>query len=102
MAASFQKTAFSDLIQKIFKAAEAHELQQIFLGGGVSNNCYLRQELTKLAPPTLKIYFPEPKLTLDNGAMIAGLGYQKFICKGEENLHKILPVSRPLFSTEKS
>ena len=102
LAASFQKTAFSDLIQKIFKAAETHKLQQIFLGGGVSNNCYLRQELTKLAPPNLKIYFPEPKLTLDNGAMIAGLGYQKFIYKGEENLHKILPVSRPPFSTEKS
>ena len=102
LAASFQKTAFSDLIQKIFKAAEAYGLQQIFLGGGVSNNCYLRQELTKLAPPTLKIYFPEPKLTLDNGAMIAGLAYQKFICKSKENLHDIIPVSRPPFSTKNS
>lgn len=98
VAASFQKTAFSDLISKVLKAAQTFGLKQIFLGGGVSNNCYLRQELTKLAPPTLKIYFPHPKLTLDNGAMIAGLGYQKFISLGPDTNHAIKPVSRPKFS----
>ncbi len=100
LAASFQKTAFSDLISKVLKAAELYQLKQIFLGGGVSNNCYLRQELTKLAPPTLSIYFPKPQLTLDNGAMIAGLGYQKYLRKGHEDLSLISPLPRPPFSTE--
>jgi N6-L-threonylcarbamoyladenine synthase len=98
IAASFQKVAFKDLIEKILKVANVFGFKQIFLGGGVSNNCYLRQELTKLAPPTLKVYFPTPKLTLDNGAMIAGLGFQKYRAKGKDPLHEVIPVSRPAFS----
>lgn len=98
IAASFQKIAFSDLIDKILKAAKAHALKQIFLGGGVSNNCYLRQKLTQLALPTLQVHFPEAKLTLDNGAMIAGLGYQKYLLQGATDRNTILPCSRPPFS----
>lgn len=98
VAASFQKTAFYDLIEKILKAAKNLGFKQIFLGGGVSNNCYLRQELTKLAPPTLSIYFPHPKLTIDNGAMIAGLGYHVFKTSGQTPIEELVAISRPPFS----
>jgi N6-L-threonylcarbamoyladenine synthase len=98
LAAAFQKVVFEDLIQKILKAAKQHELSQIFLGGGVSGNRYLRRELTKLAPPTLSIHFPGAGLSVDNGAMIAGLGYQKFIREGSKDPLLLKAASRMPFS----
>jgi N6-L-threonylcarbamoyladenine synthase len=84
IAAAFQKTAFSDLIEKASKALDEFQLKAIYLGGGVSNNKRLREMFLekKLNAP---IFWPETGLSLDNAAMISGLGYQKFIktCKGD-------------------
>jgi N6-L-threonylcarbamoyladenine synthase len=55
-------------------------------GGGVCNNKRLK-ELFLEKFPHLPIFFPSPEMTLDNAAMIAGLGTQKFLGR---------PVSDPL------
>lgn len=86
LAASFQETAFKDVIAKTILAQEQFNPQAIFLGGGVCNNQRL-QELFKMTFNHLPIYFPSFELTLDNAAMIAGLGYQKFCSR---------PISDPL------
>ncbi len=78
LAASFQETALSDVIQKSALALDGFKANALFLGGGVCNNRRL-QTLFYEAFPHLPIYFPSFELTLDNAAMIAGLGYQKFI-----------------------
>jgi N6-L-threonylcarbamoyladenine synthase len=102
VAASFQRVACYDAATKIVKAALDLGLKQIFLGGGVSNNCYLRQLLTQLAPPTLSVYFPKPSLTIDNGAMIAGLGFQLYRRLGGCLPQEVVAANRPPFLKQDS
>ncbi len=77
IAASFQETAFRDVIRKTESAAQTFPCQAIFLGGGVCNNQRLRKPFAE-ALPHLPIFWPPPYLSVDNAAMIAGLGAQKF------------------------
>ena len=56
------------------RAAEEFGCQAIILGGGVTQNKRLRALYTELAPD-LSVYWPGPGLSLDNAAMIAGLGF---------------------------
>lgn len=77
VAACFQEAAFSDVALKAKKAAESFDAKAIFLGGGVCNNLRLR-EWIKTVCPDLPIFWPKPELTLDNAAMIAGLGFHQF------------------------
>ena len=78
LAASFQEVAFRDCVDKAKLAREQFDCRAIFLGGGVCNNRRLK-EMFQGAFPSLPIYFPAPELTTDNAAMIAGLGYEKFL-----------------------
>ena len=78
IAASFQKAALSDLVEKAKMAVDLYGLKAIYLGGGVSNNQKLRQ-MFKEKELSIPIYWPSKGLSLDNAAMIAGLAYQKFI-----------------------
>jgi len=86
LAAAFQETAFKDVLDKAKLAAAQFDCQAVYLGGGVCNNLRLRALFQEAFP---HVYFPSFELTLDNAAMIAGLGYQKFV----QN-----PISDPLDS----
>jgi N6-L-threonylcarbamoyladenine synthase len=85
IAASFQRAAFDDLVQRAFLAVKEFSLKAIYVGGGVSNSMTLR-ELFKSHKDTVPVYWPKQSLSLDNGAMIAGLGYHQFLKKGGDNL----------------
>ena len=74
-AASFQATAIKILIQKLKKANESYPAKSILLAGGVSANRALRDELQKTFSKTHQVYFPEPGLSTDNGAMVASAAY---------------------------
>ena len=74
-AASFQATAVKILIQKLKKATELFPSKSILLAGGVSANQLLRSELEKAFADTHQVFFPEPKLSTDNGAMVASAAY---------------------------
>lgn len=86
LAASFQHAAFSDVVKKTIAAAREHECRTLIFGGGVTNNLYLRALFQKEAPG-YELLFPAGPLTLDNGAMIAGLGYHRFLAKGGDSLN---------------
>lgn len=77
IAASFQEVALKDIVAKALLATKQHGLKTIILGGGVTNNRRLR-ELFKLADPEINVLWPSVDLTLDNAAMIAGLGYHQY------------------------
>lgn len=94
IAASFQKTAFADLIEKASLAALEFGCKAIYLGGGVSNNLKAR-EMFQEKNLKIPVFWPSKGLSLDNAAMIAGLGYQKFIIKGESD-----PFSMQAFAKE--
>lgn len=85
LAASFQSAAFADLIKKTLLAAREFNCHTLLFGGGVTNNRFLRQAFQKAAPDH-KLLFPAAELTLDNGAMIAGLAYHRYLDKGGDSL----------------
>lgn len=84
IAASFQETALNDVVERSLKAAESYGCKAIYLGGGVSNNSRLRALFSQKSP--LQVFWPPLNLSLDNGAMIAGLGYHQFLRHGADPL----------------
>lgn len=82
VAAAFQQAAFADIIAKTLKAARQHNCQTILFGGGVANNQTLREMFSKTSSDHTYLW-PSPGLSLDNAAMIAGLGYHTYRRKGE-------------------
>jgi N6-L-threonylcarbamoyladenine synthase len=88
-AASFQHTAFSDLVEKICSSAKLYRCKSILVGGGVSQNRYFRHLLEEDC--SIPICWPPKGLCLDNGAMIAGLGYYIFLEHGSSSFVKADP-----------
>ncbi|MDR3624232.1 MAG: tRNA (adenosine(37)-N6)-threonylcarbamoyltransferase complex transferase subunit TsaD [Chlamydiales bacterium] len=78
IAASFQKSALTDIVSKSLLAAKTFNCKCLLVGGGVSNNNYLKMLFTKENRDNIPLFFPEKALSLDNAAMIAGLGYHLY------------------------
>ena len=76
IAASFQRAAFEDLIDKCRKGLKKYECSGIVFGGGVANSETLRGMITQQLAG-VELYWPPPHLSLDNAAMIAALAYYK-------------------------
>lgn len=93
IAAAFQETALSEIVNKSLKAKETFDCRSIYVGGGVSNNQRLRALFTEKAPD-VSVFWPSPGLSLDNAAMIAGLGYHCFLEKGCGNAYDLEPLTR--------
>lgn len=71
--ASFEKTAVDYLLGKLEKAYEMYPKTKSFVvAGGVSANELLRKESEKRLN---NVFFPEPKFSGDNGAMVAAAAY---------------------------
>lgn len=77
MAASFQRVAFEDIVAKSLKAAAAYGCRTLIFGGGVTNNQSLRKLFNSQAA-SLQLLWPSNGLSLDNAAMIAGLGFHLY------------------------
>ncbi len=93
VAASFQETALKDVIFKAIEAAKSFDCKAIYCGGGVSNNGRLR-ELFQAMNLSYPIYYPERKMSLDNAAMIAGLGYHCFQRSKKGDSFDLEPMTR--------
>lgn len=78
IAASFQRAAFSDIVNKTLLACELHNYQALIFGGGVCSNQTLKKMFEE-AMPHIPQFWPKKGLASDNATMIAGLGYQQFI-----------------------
>ncbi|MCL2846786.1 MAG: tRNA (adenosine(37)-N6)-threonylcarbamoyltransferase complex transferase subunit TsaD [Firmicutes bacterium] len=72
IAASFQAEATAQILYKVRRALDLTKHKTLCVGGGVSANTYLRNELTKMCTELgVTVLFPKLDLTGDNGAMIA-------------------------------
>lgn len=91
IAAAFQETALGDIVDKALRASHEFPCKAIFLGGGVSNNLRLRELFRSASIP---IYWPPKGLSLDNGAMIAGLGTHVFLKQGCSDPLDLEPMTR--------
>lgn len=79
IAASFQAAVVDVLVYKSLNAAKATGAKAITLTGGVAANSQLRVSL-KVAAEEIgaEVYYPPMNLCTDNGAMIAGIAYEKY------------------------
>ena len=83
LAASFQEKVIQSLLARVKKAVERHHPRSIILAGGVAANSALREEI-KARDFGAPVYYPSPKLTTDNAAMIAAAGFPKLL-RGEHH-----------------
>lgn len=93
IACSFQETALHDVVQKAVKACYDFHCQALYIGGGVSCNRRLRQLFAEEAPH-IPLFWPPPGLSLDNAAMIAGLGFHVYQQKGKGDSLDLEPMTR--------
>lgn len=94
LAASFQRAALQDVYEKVFLASEKYGCKTALFGGGVINNQKLKNLFIE---SPLNCLFPHSQLTLDNAAMIAGLGYHLFKSQGASNLFDLEAKTRICF-----
>lgn len=87
IAASFQVAVVDVLVAKTIEAAKTTNTHSITLTGGVAANSQLRSSLTEAADEIdSKVYYPPIRLCTDNGAMIAGIAYEKYTQGLQDNL----------------
>ncbi len=98
LAASFQQAAFGDIVSKTLFAASQSGIKTFVFGGGVTNNRRLRQLFAEKNQGEFHYLWPSIGLSLDNAAMIAGLGYQHYIKRGRGDPFDLEPLVRIPFS----
>ena len=84
LAASFQAAVVDVLVGKTVRAAETYEVEEILIAGGVSSNQALRSAFQQQVKCSLKI--PPISLCTDNAAMVAGVGYYRFVSGQRDSL----------------
>ncbi len=77
MCAAFQQACIDVLIKKTILAAEKYKVKTILVGGGVSANKELREQLATAVDnlKNVKFYQPDLSLTTDNALMVAIAAY---------------------------
>lgn len=71
VAAAFQEAVVDTLVAKTMRAVKVTGCSRVLLGGGVSVNGALRAGMEAELGEGGKIFFASPRLSLDNGAMVA-------------------------------
>jgi len=82
LAASFQEAVVDVLVGKTQQAAEAYQVKEVLLAGGVAANGLLRERMKKAL--NVPVRWPPPHLCTDNAAMVAAAGYFNLI-RGEHS-----------------
>ncbi|MBQ3469007.1 MAG: tRNA (adenosine(37)-N6)-threonylcarbamoyltransferase complex transferase subunit TsaD [Bacilli bacterium] len=76
LAASFQKVAVTEIINKTRKAIKDFKINNLIVAGGVAANSEVREQVTILCKEEeIEFSFPPIKYCTDNAAMIAAAGY---------------------------
>ncbi|MBQ3054334.1 MAG: tRNA (adenosine(37)-N6)-threonylcarbamoyltransferase complex transferase subunit TsaD [Clostridia bacterium] len=80
VAASFQEAVVGILVENTISAAKEKNITTICMAGGVASNSRLRKKMEQETKKRgISLYYPQPILCTDNGAMIAAAGYYEFI-----------------------
>jgi len=97
LVASFQQAVVTDLVQRTLAAATGAGIRTIFVSGGVACNSLLRERFAKAGEEHgFNVFFPSPRLSTDNAAMIAAAGYYKLAAGHRDdsslNAHASFPL----------
>lgn len=95
--AAFQKSVTRVVVDKVLAAAAQKKVKHIVVGGGVSANAYLREQLAAAAERQgIAVMFPVLKEAIDNGAMIARRGFELY-CRGKTSPYSLSAQSNLTF-----
>ena len=78
LCASVQHTITDMCLEKLYAAADDHNIKNLALAGGVSANSALRAKLKMKKRDGFQVFIPKLEYTTDNAAMIAMVGSIKF------------------------
>ena len=79
IARGFQEALIETLVEKTWRAAQAHGRRRVVLGGGVACNGTLVAAMrARLSQLDAEVYAPSPRLATDNAAMIARVGLFRY------------------------
>ena len=93
LCASLQRTIIDILLNKLKKAIRQTGVKHVTIGGGVSANSGVRSEVEKLCEKEgVKAWIPKRVFTTDNAAMVAIVGYIKYLNK------EFCPINLPPFA----
>lgn len=88
LAASFQASVVSCLVQKTINATVRKKARTLVVGGGVvANKSFRRELLQKSREFGINVLIPRFELCTDNASMVAGLGYQLHCLGKRDSLH---------------
>lgn len=80
--ASYQNHLIKVLLHNLIEASKIHNIKQIAIAGGVSANSELRKQLQEIGNKlNWEVFIPPFEFCTDNAAMIAIVGYHKFLQK---------------------
>lgn len=96
LAAGFQDAALDVLVQKTLRAVASVGCDRVLLGGGVSANQALRTRLKAALGPNGRLFVASPRLSMDNGAMIARAGLFRMGRSSDLDLMKGAEPSAPI------
>jgi N6-L-threonylcarbamoyladenine synthase len=81
IALEFENAAIESLVYKTSKAIEKYKIKTLIVGGGVSANKHLKNELKRITGRKVKLLYPSRELSTDNSLMIGIVGYLNYIKK---------------------
>lgn len=94
LCASLQYTIVRILIDKLVRASNETEINEIGIAGGVSANSGLRNAIIAEAEKRKwNLFIPEFSFTTDNAAMIGITGYYKYL-RGQFTGQDVVPLAR--------
>ncbi len=76
LASAFQESVVDVVSTKLVDMAKKYRVKGLVLGGGVTANARLREEILRRSP--LPVIVPPPVLCTDNGAMVAATAYYQY------------------------
>ncbi len=76
LAAAFQESVVDVISSKLVEMARKYHVKGLVLGGGVTANTRLREEIVRRSP--VPVIVPPPVLCTDNGAMVAACAYYQY------------------------
>ena len=79
IALEFENAAVECITHKVKKVIEKYGIKTVIIGGGVTANKHLRNEMKKIAGKKIKLLLPTFELSRDNSVMIGIAGYLNYI-----------------------
>lgn len=95
VAAAFQEAAVDVLVSKTMRAVERTGCRRVLMGGGVSVNRRLREAMISAMGPSGRVFHASPRLSLDNGAMVARAARFRFDRQEVAPMHGSASASLP-------